>query len=78
MKKTTQKELRRLVNTGAAVDITTASDKKLNEIREAESRLESVAVSVGIYGRNGQLLRGEKTGTLYAITARTTNVFWIM
>lgn len=78
MNKTTQKEIKRLVRAGAAVDITAASSETLEKIRSKENGLESVAVSVGTYGRNGQLLRGRKTGKLYAITARTTNLFWIM
>lgn len=34
-----------------------------------------VGYSSGVYGCNGMLLKGNKTGKLYAITSRTTAVF---
>ena len=77
MKKTTQKTIRNLIDAGAAVDITTASNEALAEIRKTEGRLEVIAVSHGIHGRNGMLIRGEYSGHLYAIKARTQNVFYI-
>ena len=71
MEKTTQRELKRLVKYGHAIELTNAKDRK--ELPEGFSRL---AYSAGIYGINGLLLKGDDTGKLYAITARTT-ACWI-
>ena len=79
MKKYTQKELKNLVALGLAEDITRGD----NETRKSETRksIESVegyytqiGYSAGVYGCNGMLLQGRKTGKLYAITARTTAI----
>lgn len=69
MEKYTQKELRRLVRIGAAVDITGASDR--NAIPEYYTQ---IGYSNGIYGCNGMLFKG-KSGKLYAITKRTSAIF---
>ena len=69
MEKVTQKFLKSLVLSGAAVDVTRAHD--FDAIPE---RYEVVGVSRGGYGLNGLLLRGE-SGTLYAVTGRTTALF---
>ena len=70
MKKYTQKELRRLVSLGVAVDITNASDR--NAI--PEEYYIQVGYSHGIYGCNGRLFRG-CSGKLYAITSRTQAIY---
>lgn len=74
MFKTTQKELKELIRTGAAVDVTTKSDsiKTRDIIPEAYDK---IAYSAGIYGANGALYKGCETGQLYAVTARTSNLF---
>lgn len=69
MEKVTQKFLQSLVLSGAAVDVTRAVD--YDAIPE---RFVKVGYSSGTYGLNGLLLRGE-SGTLYAVTRRTTAVF---
>jgi hypothetical protein len=69
MERVTQKFLQSLVSSGAAVDVTRAND--YDAIPE---RFERVAMSRGTYGANGLLLRGE-SGTLYAVTRRTTAIF---
>lgn len=69
MEKYTQKELRRLVSIGAAVDITSAGDR--NAIPEYYTQ---IGYSNGIYGCNGMLFKGE-SGKLYAITKRTSAIF---
>lgn len=69
MEKVTQKFLQSLVLSGAAVDITRAVD--YDAIPE---RYEKVAYSGGVNGCNGLLFRGE-SGTLYAVTRRTTALF---
>ena len=69
MEKVTQKFLESLVLSGAAVDVTRAVD--YDAIPE---RYEKVGYSGGVNGCNGLLLRGE-SGTLYAVTRRSTAIF---
>ena len=66
MKRTTQREIKQMVAYGRAIDIT--------NIHEPIRGLEIVAVSVGVYGRNGLLLK-DGQGQLYAITTRATSIF---
>ena len=62
-----QSEIKRLVKIGAAIDITTAPPSE-----ELWTNAEKVAVSRGIHGMNGGLLKDRRNGQLYAITARNT------
>ena len=75
MRKYTQRELKALVRTGAAVDITSHGTAEYKALREKEKDLDKLGYSSGLYGINGGLLQGQETGTLYAITARSTAVF---
>ena len=69
MKRYTQKELRKLVNSGAAVDLTKSHNRK--EIGEP---YDQIGYSYGIYGCNGKLFKGE-SGKLYAITTATSALY---
>lgn len=71
MKTMKLKEIKRLVNIGAAVDITTEKGTA-----ERYRRLDPVAVSRGKYGMNGGLLKDHESGALYAITARNSALFY--
>lgn len=71
MKKVTQKEIKNLVKMGAAVDIT-AEEGTLEKYR----KLDPLAVSFGKYGMNGGLLKDHESGKLYAITARSSALFY--
>ena len=70
-----QKELKDMVRYGKAEDITTLPDEEAKELRK--KGIETVGVSRGTYGMNGALLR-DKDGNLYAITARSTNLFYFV
>lgn len=70
-----QKELKDMVRSGKAEDITTLPDEEAKELRK--KGIETVGVSRGTYGMNGALLR-DKDGNLYAITARSTNLFYFV
>lgn len=70
MKKYTLKEIRRFVSLGVAQDITAA---RLPAIKEP---FEKIGYSAGIYGINGGLLQCKSSGTIYAITARNSNLFY--
>ena len=69
MERFTQKQLRSLVATGAATDVTNATDR--NEIPE---NYRQVGYSAGVYGCNGMLLKGD-SGRLYAVTQRTNAIY---
>lgn len=69
MERYTQKQLRSLVASGAAKDVTYAHDQKA--ISESYTQ---IGYSAGLYGCNGMLLQGE-SGQLYAVTSRTTAIY---
>ena len=75
MKKYTQKELKNLVALEVAEDITHGDNDTRRELEEKEGFYTQIGYSAGVYGCNGMLLKGHKTGTLYAITARTTAIY---
>ena len=68
MKKYTLKELKNLVSLGAAINITNAAYPCIDE------QYDKIGYSTGIYGINGGLLKG-KSGQLYVITCRNSNLF---
>lgn len=68
----TLKDIKTLVETGVAVDIT---HEPLENIYKIDTRLEVVVLTHGIYGMDGGLFKNSKTGKLYAITARSGNLF---
>lgn len=72
MRKYKQKELKDLVRTGAAIDITTAPEDQI------PAHFDRIGYSTGTYGVNGGLIQDRETGNLYAVTARSTNIFRIM
>ena len=70
MERYTIKQLKSLVSSGAAIDVTYA--KKQSDIPEHYTQ---IGYASGIYGCNGMLLRGYTSGKLYAITSRTTAIY---
>ena len=70
MRKYTLREIKRFISLGLAQDITTASRPAIKE------PFEKIGYSAGIYGINGGLLQGKSSGTIYAITARNSNLFY--
>ena len=68
MTRYTQKELRNLVKSGRAIDVTNDSSRTITE------NYTQIGYSAGVYGCNGRLFRGD-SGQLYVITARTTAIF---
>lgn len=75
MKKYTLKQLKSLVNNGLAVDLTKGNNDTYKKIIKKESYLSQVGYASGIYDLNGKLLKGDNTGTLYAITARSSALY---
>lgn len=74
MERFSQKQLRALVKSGAAIDLTHAQSRKDAGLNNNDY-LTQVGYSAGVYGCNGKLLKSEATGKLYAITARTTAIY---
>lgn len=70
MEKYTIKQLKSLINSGAAIDVTHARSQ--NEIPENYTQ---IGYACGLYGCNGMLLKGYDTGKLYAVAGRTTAIF---
>lgn len=70
MTKYTQKQLKELVKSGAAVDVTNASGRGaiLENYRQ-------IGYACGVYGCSGMLLQGCESGKLYAVTSRTTAIY---
>lgn len=75
MERYTQKQLKNLVNTGAAVDITRGDNETRNKIINDEGYYTQIGYSAGVYGCSGMLLKGHKTGKLYAITNTTSAIY---
>ena len=70
MEKYTNKQLKSLVSSGAAIDVTYAKER--TDIPESYTQ---IGYASGIYGCNGMLLRGYTSGKLYAVTGRTTAIY---
>ena len=75
MTKYTQKQLKEMVKEGIAEDITYGNNSTRNYIEEKEGFYRQIGYASGLYGCAGMLLKGEKTGTLYAITGRTQAIY---
>lgn len=69
MIKTTKKQLKQLVVSGRAIDVTNANGRSA-----IPERYSQIAYSCGIYGCTGMLLQGE-SGQLYAVTDRTSAIY---
>ena len=70
MEKYTIKQLKSLVKSGAAIDVTYSSKK--SDIPESYNQ---IGYASGLYGCNGMLLRGCISGKLYAVTSRTKAIY---
>ena len=75
MKKYTQKHLREMVRDGIARDISYYDNWGRNQIQEKEGYYTQVGYASGKYGCSGMLLKGHRTGSLYAVTSRTSAIY---
>lgn len=75
MTKYTQKQLKEMVENGIAIDISYADNARREEIEKEENYYSQIGYASGIYGCAGMLLKGHKTGKLYAITGRTQAIY---
>ena len=74
--KVTRKVIREYVASGDAIDITNISFDDAKKLTADEGWLDTELYSMGVYGCNGCLLRGHKTGTRYAICNRAQSLFY--
>lgn len=74
MTKYTLKQLKEMVTSGIATDLTHSGMSEYEELI-AKGGYTQVGFASGIYGCNGKLLKGLKDNKLYAITSRTTALF---
>lgn len=72
-KRLTQKEIKGFVRDGLATDITSWSEKEIDEL----GNLEIVDVSLGQYVMNGALFQ-DRDGNLYAVTSRSSILFHLV
>lgn len=72
MTKVTQKEIKRIVQIGAAVDVTNI------EVPNPKGYFEKLMWSQGGYGANGVVVKDTGDGTLYAVTSRSSNLFRLL
>lgn len=54
-----------------------AEDITSGEVPKNWRDFEKVGLSFGVYGMNGGLFRDTKTGKMYKITKRSTNLFFL-
>ena len=67
--KVTLSTIKRLIDTGAAIDVTNG------EIDFQRAWCTTVFYSVGVNGLNGIVLRDDINGQLYAVAGRVSNLF---
>lgn len=72
--KTTLKDIKKI----NAEDITRLSSDEIKKLMKEENYFTEIAISSGIYGINGCIVKGAKTGILYKITSRNSNLFYII
>ena len=76
MIKLTQKALKDMVSDGSAWDISHMTETEYCHMKRDEGNFRKIGYSCGKYGTNGLLLQGCKSGRWYAITSRTTAIFY--
>ena len=74
--KVARKVIREFVKNGEAKDITNISFDDSKKLVANEGWLDTELYSMGVYGCNGCLFRGHKTGNRYAITDRAQSLFY--
>lgn len=70
MTRYTQKQLKEMVKSGVATDVTNANDRSA-----IPEQYRQVGYAESIYGCGGMLFQGCESGKLYAITSRTSAIY---
>lgn len=76
--KMSRKQVIELSKTLDAKDITNYDSKEVNRLYNIERGFTTVAYSVGTYGVNSCLCKGNTSGNTFVITARNSNLFIII
>ena len=74
MKKVTKK----FIKSYNAVDITDVNSEEGKTLRNKEKGFTVIAVSCGVYGMTGAILKGYTSKKLYKITQRNSNLFYFV
>lgn len=74
----TKKQVIELSKTLDADDITNYNSDEVNRLYNIERGFRTVAYSVGTYGINSCLCKGNTSDNMFIVTARNTNLFIIM
>lgn len=74
MKRYTNKELRNLVNLGAAENLDGTDNEYRHKIEAENGYLIQIGYAAGVYGCSGGLLRAQN-GKLFAITCRCQAIY---
>lgn len=77
MTRTTLKTIKAMTLEGIAQDITTIPDHFARNLKTNDNP-ELIMISAGTNGTNGAILRGRTTGKLYAITCRSSILFYFV
>lgn len=77
MRKVTLKYIRECAYTGVTVDISDYCFDAVRQLVQDENGLDKIAYSSGVYGINGGIVQGRKTGTQYSILGRCATLFYI-
>lgn len=75
MERYTLKQLKSLVNSGGAIDISHYSDDKIFMLKRKHT-IQQIGFCIGQYGCNGMLLLNEDTKQLYCIINRVS-ALWL-
>ena len=75
MKKYTQKQLRKMVKAGLAIDISNGNEATRKEVLAKENYLNQIGYAAGLYGCHGKLLKGDNTGQLYTIIGHVQAIY---
>ena len=73
--KTTLRDIKELVKYEKAVDVTNFNMDDYKTLKESEGYFTEIAHSIGTYGVTGRVVQGSYTGTLYAVTRRTSAIY---
>ena len=75
MIKYTMKQLKAMVSSGLAMDISSIGFEDAKTLKKEEEGLYQIGYSSGVYGCNGMLLKGYSSGQLYAIIGRVQAIY---
>ena len=76
MRRYTQREIKELIRTGAAINISDCSFSETTDFLRKHN-IEKIGVSLGTYGINGGVIKDIDSGKIYAINKRNSTLLMI-